>query len=78
MATSKHLALLQISARCPGAAVSPAVDFLIPGLEGHHFVAYGCAQGSVVVACARQVGGPPARRAPALGEGAEHCDCVPS
>lgn len=46
---------LQVAARVPGAAVSPPVDFLIPGLEGLHFVAYGCSRGTVVIACARQV-----------------------
>lgn len=50
-----RLCRLQTSGRVPGAAVSAAVDFLIPGLEGLHFVAYGSSQGSVVVACARQV-----------------------
>ena len=46
---------LQVAARVPGAATSNAVDFLIAGLEGLHFVAYGSSHGTVVVACARQV-----------------------
>lgn len=52
----QDLARLQVAARVPGAAISPAVDFLIAGLDGLHFVAYGSTQGTVVVACARQVG----------------------
>lgn len=48
-------ATLQLGDRLPGAACSEAVDFLVPGLEGLHLVAYGSSQGSVVVACARQV-----------------------
>ena len=51
-----NLCTLQVAARVPGAATSNAVDFLIAGLEGLHFVAYGSSHGSVVVACARQVG----------------------
>ena len=49
-------ARLLVAARAPGAATSPAVDFLVPGLEGLHFCAYGSSAGSVVVACGRQVG----------------------
>ncbi|KAL4433701.1 hypothetical protein ABPG75_000142 [Micractinium tetrahymenae] len=51
----QDLARLQAATRVPGVAVSPAVDFLIAGLNGLHFVAYGSTQGSVVVACARQL-----------------------
>lgn len=50
-----HSALLQLAERVPGAAASVPVDFLVPGLDGLHFVAYGTSQGSVVICCARQV-----------------------
>ena len=64
MTTSEGaLGLLLPGTRLGGAASSPAVDFLIPGLEGLHFTAYGSSQGSVVVACARQVRLLPSKRA---------------
>ena len=50
-------AQLRLAERVSGAATSQPVDFLIPGLDGLHFVAYGTSRGSVVVACARQVRG---------------------
>ncbi len=34
------------TAACP---TSPPIDFLIPGLEGHHFVAWGAGEGLVDV-----------------------------
>ena len=34
------------SAACP---TSPPIDFIIPGLEGHHFVAWGAGEGLINV-----------------------------
>jgi hypothetical protein len=40
-------ALSSIAACCGGSATSAAVDFLVPGLGDHHFIAWGGDGGAV-------------------------------
>ena len=42
-------ALCSVRSQSAGCPTSPPIDFLVPGLEGHHFVAWGVDNGLVDV-----------------------------
>jgi len=42
-------AVCNVRSQSAGCPTSPAIDFLVPGLEGHHFVAWGVDRGIVDV-----------------------------
>ena len=42
-------AVCNVRSQSAGCPTSPAIDFLVPGLEGHHFVAWGADRGIIDV-----------------------------
>jgi hypothetical protein len=42
-------AVCNVRSQSAGCPTSPAIDFLVPGLEGHHFVAWGVDGGIIDV-----------------------------